>query len=331
MDNLNIEQVVSFFETPEITKIKSGEKLFRYNSNGIRFYFTQNNATKEKTFFLSVTSFSQLVLPTGFALQNWRVGLGKEEADRISEITANYGTLLHILIGEFIKKQKIDFSCLGTDIRMFMKSANVNEKHFGEWYTDLCNDLLSFSQFVHEKNVRVIALEFPISSTHENYKIAGLIDMVCNLDFGKGRVTAIVDFKSGRKGFYDSHELQLAGYKFLWNSLYGEYLPVTHTFNFAPTDWRGINAKKEKIPPTYKLQNQSESVMVQKLPLYLEIALMDGLFTPTKSIKEYEGVLQYGTDNMNCYQAMKENDYINSIDAELELQLETELEAQNDY
>ena len=80
-----------------------------------------------------------------------------------------------------------------------------------------------------------------------------MIDLVCTLQTKEGRKTAIVDFKSGRNGFSEEHELQLHLYRDMWHENFPEH-QIDKVFNFSPKDWR-----KEK--PTYNFKDQTESEM----------------------------------------------------------------------
>jgi hypothetical protein len=130
-----------------------------------------------------------------------------------------------------------------------------------------------------------------------------MIDLPCRLTHRKRRVNAIVDYKSGRKGFWDSHELQLVGYKRVWNSLFkGTPYEMDMIFNWAPCDWRET--------PTYKLQDQTKSVMEKKFDSYHEIFKINGNRNPDKTFKRMTQPLTFGSPIENCYEVLSLTDYV---------------------
>ena len=147
-----------------------------------------------------------------------------------------------------------------------MERENLPDKFYNENLTKIRKDVLAFAQFVKDWNVKPLAVE--IGLVHPDYHFAGCIDLPCVMTDPKtGKVfTAIVDFKSGRKGFYEEHELQLHLYRSMWNVNYPG-MPVSRVFNFSPKDWR--------LAPSYNLKDQTDSPNAKKLPHLLALAAIE--------------------------------------------------------
>ena len=129
---------------------------------------------------------------------------------------------------------------------------------------ELKKDVLAFAQFIIDYNVKPLAIEICLYHPFDGY--AGAIDLVCELDFNKKRIRAIIDLKSGRKGFYESHEVQLGAYLEMWKIHFPDS-PVDKVFNWSPKAWRKA--------PTYNLVNQSESKNIPKLPYLVQLSKIE--------------------------------------------------------
>lgn len=278
--NLSYENVEAFFVAPEYQQIQSPFMIKRIQKGKERYYTVSDDAVPK--FYMSVTSFTSRALSNP-NLSSWREKLGTELADKKSKDAADYGTFMHIQIGDFIKNGFYDFDALDDIVCDYIVSNNLDLSFTGEWINKIHNDLLSFAQFCIDKQVQTIAVEFPIVS--DEFMLGGVIDYPCSLVFGGKRVNAIIDFKSGRKGFYDSHELQLKLYKDMWNNMFGDIIQMTHIFNWSPKDWRGCT-------PTYHLKNQTNGVLAHLG--YVSIAQQEGWIKDPKPIKRGIGVVQLG-------------------------------------
>ena len=241
-------------------------RLFQLNSDGYRYYY-RFNASGEPEFYPSVTTLLKQVMPTPPGLLDWMIANGKEGSTEKRDLAAAYGTFMHGQFETLIINRRYDFDNVPVVLLDYMERENIPETYLSQWAIKIRKDVLAFAQFVRDYNVKPLAVE--IGLVHPEFHYAGCVDLPCVMTDPKtGKTfTAIVDFKSGRKGFYEEHELQLHLYREMWNVNYPD-VPVERVFNFSPKDWRGPK-------PTYNLKDQTESVNAKKLPYLLALATIE--------------------------------------------------------
>ena len=237
-------------------------KLYQLNSEGYRYYY-RFDETGTPVFYPSVTTLLKQVMPTSPFLIDWMLANGKEGSIEKRDLAAAYGTFMHGQFETLLINRRYDFDSVPTVLLDYMRRENLPDKVYGEWVVKIRKDVLAFAQFVRDYNVRPLAIE--IALCHPDYNYAGCVDLPCVMTDPKtGKdFSAIVDFKSGRKGFYEEHELQLHLYKAAWEVNFPKF-PIQRLFNFSPKDWR--------TKPTYNLKDQTESVNAAKLPYLLSLA-----------------------------------------------------------
>ena len=257
-------------------------RVYRMDNKGQRWYYRIHDDGSPE-FYLSVTSLCSQTLPTPKQLTDWIASLGTEAARKYSEIRANYGTLLHKLCGRLVINNEINLDSIDTEVAIFSMAKGLEYDDVKRWADELRKDVLAFGKFLIDVDFKPLAVEVVL--THPD-GYAGAIDLVgeMNIDvkgfFGEvyksgknagepkettqtQRVVAIVDVKSGKKGFYESHEVQLRAYREMWNYTFPER-PVTHTFNWAPAEWRN--------EPSYKLKDQTNTPSAAKWPHLVSLA-----------------------------------------------------------
>lgn len=261
---MTMEQIRALFFDESALK-EPPYRLFQFNSEGYRLY-CRYNENGEPEFFPSVTTLLKWVMPTPPHLLDWMIENGKEGAVEKRDLAAAYGTFMHMQFEALIINRRYDFDSVPTVLYGYMERENLPERVFSEWLPKIRKDVLAFAQFVRDYSVKPLAVE--IGLVHPEHRYAGCIDLPCIMtDPKSGEVfRAIVDFKSGRKGFYEEHELQLHLYREMWNVNYPD-VPVTRVFNFSPKDWRKT--------PTYNLKDQTDSVNAKKLPYLLALATIE--------------------------------------------------------
>ena len=260
---MSVEEIKALFFDRSALR-EPAYKVFQLNSEGYRYYYRFNNGEPE--FYPSVTTLLGKVMPTSPFLIKWMVENGAEGAAEKRDLAAAYGTFMHIQFEQLIINRKYDFDAVPNIVQEFIQRENLPDKVFNEWAIKIRKDVLAFAQFVRDWNVRPLAIE--IGLVHPDYHYAGCIDLPCVLtDTKTGEdFAAIVDFKSGRKGFWEELEIQLHLYKMMWNVNFPD-LPVERVFNFSPKDWR--------TKPTYNFKEQTDSPNAAKIPHLLALATIE--------------------------------------------------------
>lgn len=140
----------------------------------------------------SVTTILDVAKPS--ALYSWRERVGVEEADRRVEIAQDHGNAVHSAVEQYV---------------LYPAQAQSHSDR-----VSACLD--GFMRFLHDNALSVddiIGSEVFVLS--EKYGYAGRLDLLVNIN----NVLWIVDIKTG--AYRDSHELQLAAYKYAYLELTG--------------------------------------------------------------------------------------------------------------
>ncbi len=277
------------------------EIIYRLDLNNYRYYYRFVNGVP--VFYVSVTTMIKNTLPTPKALIKW-IAEQDDYEEELAE-TSVYGTFLHQMCQTLLITGSYDLDKMEVEFNKMCERENIKPKQ--EWIKELKKDILAFAQFVIDHNVKPVAIEMVLYHP-DGY--AGALDIVCEMNieergyFGevyasganKGQpketkqtitVNAIVDIKKGRKGFYESSEIQLAAYKEMWRVHFPDF-EINRTYNFSPKAW----IKN----PSYNLKDQTNAPSQRKLPYLVELAkiednkmdkkvvVLSGKIEPSKSL-----------------------------------------------
>jgi hypothetical protein len=288
--------------------------LRRVNTAQGRFYLA------EEKMYISVTSLIDMTTRQDEGLIRKMSDMGYDKWMQFLNERASYGTIMHILIAEFLEHGYIDFDLLGHRVVVLFEQYNIPKNKYFIFYEDLCQDLLAFCKFAAEYKVQPLAIELPlISKTHQ---FGGTLDLVCKMIvqekgyFGevyktgerKGQpkestkdleIYGIVDFKSGRNGFTDKHADQLMLCEMLLKENYDEFLnskmPV-RLFNWAPKAWRS--------EPSYTLKDQSMTTSLSVIFAKLTIA-KDMVRNSIPTFLHPSGIVKLGDDPIDNFRFRK--------------------------
>ena len=261
---MTVEEIKALYFNSDALK-EPPYRVYQLNTDGYRYYY-RFDETGEPHFYPSVTTLLKQTMPTSPFLIDWMLANGKEGAVEKRDLAAAYGTFMHIQFERLIINRRYNFDEVPAVLQTYMEQNNLPDKFYFDSLTKIRKDVLAFAQFVRDYNVKPLAVEIGLVSPAYHY--AGCIDLPCIMtDPNTGKTfTAIVDFKSGRKGFWEEHELQLHLYREMWNENFPE-VEIERLYNFSPKDWR--------TKPTYNLKDQTDSVNARKLPHLLALATIE--------------------------------------------------------
>ena len=282
-----------------------GEKVYRVQIGGLRHYKRESGQI-----YKSLTTFLNAVMPSNRHLDNWKMNmaaeLGSREAvDEYVSKTADYGTALHIAVADYCRDNGVDWQQFEQQAFCMLQESGLSAESIEYALPEFIRDFAGLIKFFHDYRVTVLAVEIPVWMEEG---VATVNDLDVEMDAKnydktpvekRDRHHAVINLKSGKKGFYESHILQLVGERMMFNQLYAESLgfEIEHVYNFAPADW------KEK--PAYKIKNQTETIgfdnMVEQFNLFLQIGKASKVLSaPSKKYPVFSGRTEYGANHCDA-------------------------------
>lgn len=312
MEQFEIEDVAAiYFDADAITPPDYTIGRVNINNADGRLYYRYGyRGDKSVELFNSLTTVIRKCSPMPYGLLEWYCKLGIEEATRLSNHLALYGTLLHIECGKFCSSYVYDFNKTEEVVENYLSSKDYWHSDCKEWPWRLKEDMIAWASFVHKHRVKCIAVELCLVS-EKGYGTP--IDIVCDIDlpvkgyFGevyasgrnKGlpkettqmvRKRAIINIKSGRHQFYESNGLQLMAEA----QLFEENFPgqkIEAILNWAPANWESPSSDKYKIKDWTGLIDPLE---LEAMFMLAKVRFSDKLYS--KEYMNISGQVLYGND-----------------------------------
>lgn len=243
------------FYLADLLKCIPVPQLYRIMINGDNRYYYEPLQDGSVEIYQSGTNFIKLGYPRSEAtLNDWRLSLFQKgiDPDIYVKTTANFGTIMHALYGEFLmgKEMSIAQSAVRNliidlkDLKMsdhekevilYGKDKLKKVRHIER----MQKSLLAFAHACFYYKIEPIAIEKMLRSTY--YGVATAVDAILwmnnpddNRKKEKSRIKAIWDFKSG-DNFYPEHAYQLELNKRIVHENYPDDLgDIERIFNFSP-------------------------------------------------------------------------------------------------
>ena len=230
--------------------------LHRYDDRGRRFYYT----LPDIKFYMGVTSALSATMPMDHHLLVWRCSFRDyEESQSVLTEKADFGTISHIAVGE-IPWKGIFMDTLDERIINDAERRGHDRRWALKHNWKLVQNILSFQQWVKEREVEFLTTEMPI--IWSKYGLASCIDFPHYMTFNKKRVLCLTDWKTGT-GNYRSQWVQLKCYEMGFRESYPQYEDEElFLFNLHPTDW--------KKTPKYRMINQTGKIEIGEVDNYLK-------------------------------------------------------------
>lgn len=293
--------------------------LFRIVTPKGRFYYTMTDGVPQ--LYLGVTSMLAMVIPKPQGLIKWIADMGWEKSQEYMIERSWYGTLLHKEIEYLLINKKYDFTLIEQVVEDYCID-NGYKIDSEKWNADLKQDMLAFTKFCHDYNVKPIAVEIMLVHP-EGY--SGTVDIIAYMDIevegdwgevyksgerkgqpklSKKKITmlCVIDVKSTRKGTsHEEKDVQLEAYKQLIEHNFPE-LKIERIFNWSPKDWRGAT-------PTYNLNDKTSSVDMQKFYAWIRVAQIE-MDKKDTILGEITGQIELGDDPCGLYSERTLEEYI---------------------
>lgn len=282
MENKDITKIQATY-LDDVFVIPQDEIIYRLDYKGRRYYVKVEN--DKQIIKPSVTSIISRYHPMSPYLLEWYANLGMEKVREILAETSLYGTWMHIIFAELLLKNQIDLSDIGLtqELHEYLINENIllDFNHFKydekQWFKNIRQDILGFIQWVQDYKIKPWFIELTLHG--ETY--SGTIDLGCQATFSiYNRSTKeydlvnkniLVDFKSGRKDFYDSYAIQLEAYSWLVKNKFAD-LHFDEIWSYGCKDYR-LPLGKSVTP--YRFENMTGDPACKKWKYYLAMQLED--------------------------------------------------------
>lgn len=317
MSNLSFENIITEWYDKDALRLPN-YKVGRVNFGQGRSYIRINqDGTLESPLrlYTSLTTAIGTCAPMEQPLLEWYCKHGLQEADRLMKLAQHYGTLMHLEIGKFLIEKVYDFDGCADAVEKYTSAHNYWQPECAEWETKLKYDIAAFIQFYHDYKVVPLGIEYVLLSQRG---FGTMIDLVCKmtvkvdgLDYdnpyksgprkGEPReckvdkeVMAIINFKSGRKGFYRSNGIQIECERQLWEENFPD-LPIDMACNWAPKEWTAA--------PSYSLKDWTGEISQGEVDAILQLANIR--YASKAENKEYMTISGVVTGEESLMEAIK--------------------------
>lgn len=229
--------------------------------------------------------------------------------DEYVKFRQDFGTLEHVLFNHLLKGERVPLGDYdGCNLEDYVRGLVAEglaipesslQYIFNVAHKELKKDILSFLKWIKDYNVKPLAIE--LMGSLLRYKVGSAIDLICTIDvkekvevetgevFKRGpnkgkpktekketivQKLVVVDYKSGKKGFYKTYIHQLHLYRVMLKETFG--VEVDGVYNYAGKDWRN--------EPSYTFTLQDDKDALD----FFDVIMQQGKLAFDKKKKTYK-------------------------------------------
>lgn len=300
-DVVTVEKLVAFYAGAQLQR---PYEMFRLSTmKGARIYF-RTLEDGQVRFYMGATSASRYLM-TPFLLRWWADGKGYDAKMKEVYDKSCYGSFFHSTIANLAKGAELSVKTIRESFQEYLNANKVTETLHHKYLEEMVKDILSYMQWCEDFKVQPLAIELPLCS--DTLGVATLVDFVGTIDDIKkdekgddkpqrgrkprmeklGLHSCIVDFKTGKKGSYETHIMQLQSNKELFTENFPTVQPVERFYNLSPKAWR--------TEPTYTFSNQTDKMNQDRYDALLTLSRTDLEGVLNRQITAIEGEMKFGT------------------------------------
>lgn len=299
---MQIESLSALY-TDEDYPALAGEKLYRVQYAGNRHYIRESGELyRSLTTLLKKVQFAEQAQ----WLETWRDQKeeqfgSKEAVEEYVNLTADYGSALHISIADTVRAGSVVWADLFDHWLPVFQEQTGDSALAYTMTRQLQYELASILKFFSDYRVKVLAIELPVWSK-DGYAtltdLVGVMDAIpawlLNGNSQAQRVPFIGDFKSSRKGFHESHEMQLVGCRKAFNEIFGGVLPIQQILNIAPKSPKEGEVQYRVKDWTLDADKGNKNQLFDSI---LQTARLSGVLSePGFTLTEFSGETKVGSD-----------------------------------
>lgn len=280
---------------------KHFKKLFRVNFKGFRLYIEPEPFQYYSGLTGALGSATFKGDPAEKRLKNWRESfidsMGKDAADNYVDLTADFGTLLHMALVTIKEERQINWAEEKEKAEEYFINAYMKKGMEPDHYVinkmvyEYQKHVGSLMQFIYERVHSIHAIEVP--ATWEAMRIATPIDLVCDCrPTPKGEfVRTTINMKTSNQ-ITPHHLIQASCELMMWNETYQNLEAENTAILRTMGKWR------EKSGPNFDFKYLNIDDAIKKAALSMDQLSLclrtEASYLPEPRYRSFDGITKMG-------------------------------------